>query len=70
VRFRDGGLITIAFVPKGVKIPPPPAAVLDNLAKVATATPATTPSTTPAVTTPPTTTAPTTAPATTPTTKK
>jgi hypothetical protein len=80
VRFRDGGLLTIAFVPKGVKIPPPPADVITNLAKVSTASSATTPSSTPAATTPatttpattapPTTTAPTTVPATTPTTKK
>jgi hypothetical protein len=70
VRFRDGSLFTIAFVPKGTRIPPPPEAVITNLAKVAGATPATTPSTAPTATTPATTT-PTTAPAaTTPTTKK
>jgi hypothetical protein len=70
VRFRDGSLVTIAFIPKGAKIPPPPDTVLTNLAKVAAAATPTTPSSTPAATTPATT--PTTTPttATTPTTKK
>jgi hypothetical protein len=76
VRFQDNILLTIAFMPKGAKIPPPPQNVIANLQKVVPATTTTTapPASTPATSVPastPATSAPaTSAPATTTTTVK
>ncbi len=86
VRFQDNIMLTIAFMPKGAKIPPPPQEAIANLNKaVAAATAATSTTTAPAApattapsaasttapSTPPAATTPTTAkPATTPTTAK
>ena len=65
IRFADHELITIAFVPSGAKVPPPPSAgQLNSLSDVTPA--ATIPAATPE--TPGTTTVPTTAPATAPST--
>jgi hypothetical protein len=46
VRFQDNILLTIAFMPKGATIPPPPKQVLTNLAAAVTATTASTSTTT------------------------
>ena len=75
--FKNGQLITMAFLPANATVPKPPAAVITNLINANSAAPATpttpttaptgTPTTTPPATTPPTTTPPaTTPPATTP----
>jgi hypothetical protein len=62
VRFQDGHLYTIAFVPKGAKIPPPPETVIANLSKLTPASATTTPSSLPSTpTTPSTATIPSTA---------